>query len=94
MNDNDMQSRTRPGRQPDPNVAALRAIRAATRDYLIVLDAALAALTNDAIADNPDLAYLRSAIAIAAGARGAGYGFGSAANIERLLSKALGEETT
>ena len=89
----DTDSRTRP-RQPDPNVAALRALRQATRDYLVVLDAGLKALTNEAIEGKPELAYIRSAISIATGARGSGYSFGTPANIERLLSRALGEEET
>src|SRR5262249_49129599 len=88
---NDLQSRTRPGHQPNSDVAALRAIRQATRDYLIVLAAALRALDNGAIAGKPELAYLRNAISVAAGARGTSYSFGTPANIERPLSRALGE---
>ena len=96
MNDNDLRSRTRPGKQPDPNIAALRGIRAATRDYIIVLDAALKALNDDVIEGKPELAYLRSALAIAAGARnsGSGYSFGTPINIERLITRLLGEEET
>lgn len=50
-----MQSRTRPGRQVpvDPDVAALPALRRATRDYLVVLEAGLKALTDPAIEDKP-----------------------------------------
>ena len=52
----DIESRTPPGRQPDHDVAAIRALRKATRDYIIVLEAGLVALTDDAIAGNPALA--------------------------------------
>jgi hypothetical protein len=91
-----MDSRTRPRRQPNPDVAALRSIRRATRDYLVVLDAALAALTDEAIESKPQLAYLQAALAIAAGRRGtnAGSGFGTPIQIEAMLSRLLGEEET
>jgi hypothetical protein len=90
-----MESRTRPRPRPDPDVAALRAIRKATRDYLTVLDHALAALTDDAVASKPELAYLRSALAIATGKRGSGgVSFGTPVQLEGMLSRLLGEEET
>jgi len=49
-----MESRTRPSWQPDSDVTALRALRKATRDYVIVLEAGLAALTNHAIEGKPE----------------------------------------
>lgn len=86
-------SRTRPGRQPDPNVLALRALRNATDDYLIVLEAGYVALTDQAIAGKPNLAYLRSALAVAAGKRGSG-AFGTPLGIRNMLTQALGESET
>ncbi len=91
---NDTPTRTRPSGRPDHVIAMLRALRSDTRDYIVALEAALTVLSDTAIEGKPELAYVRSAISIAAGARGTSYGFGSAANIERLLSRALGEEET
>ncbi len=90
-----MASRTRP-RRSDPDVSALRAIRRATRDYLTVLESALAALTDDAIAGQPHLAYLRSSLALATGKRG-GSSFGTPiqllGQLDRMLGEAEGETT-
>jgi len=86
-----MDSRTRPGKKPDNNVASLRALRRATRDYIVVLEAGYAALTDEAVAGKPELVYVRTALAIATGKRGSG-GFGTPIGIERMLSGLLGEE--
>jgi hypothetical protein len=86
----EMHSRSRPGKQPDPDITGLRALRQATRDYIMVLDAAYAALTDDAIAGKPQLAYLRSALAVATGRRG-GASFGTPIQMEHALSRLLGE---
>ena len=89
-NPGDMESRTRPGKLPNPGVVALRALRQATRDYILVLDAGYSALTDEAIEGRGDLAYLRSAIAIATGKRG-GASFGSPISLEHMLTRLLGE---
>ncbi len=99
MNDtrknHELESRTRPGRQPNPDVSALRALRRATDDYILILTAGYEALTNEAIAHSPELAYLRSAIGVAIGARsGSGYSFGTPVGIRNMLSRLLGEEAT
>jgi len=81
--------------RPDPDVSALRAIRKATRDYMLILNATLDALTDDAIAAKPEVAYLRSALAIALGKRGSGgVSFGTPIQLEGMLSRLLGEEET
>jgi hypothetical protein len=85
-----MESRMR----PDPDVSALRAIRKATRDYMLILDAALVGLSDDVVAGKPQMAYVRSALAIATGKRGAGVSFGTPVQIEGMLSRMLGEEKT
>ena len=88
---NHMESRTRPGpHQPDPDVTALRALRQATSDYILVLTAGYQALTDAAIARSPGFVYLRTALAIATGKRGSG-GLGTPIGIESMLSKLLGE---
>jgi len=87
---NDMESRTRPAGRPSPDVAALRALRKATRDYLLVLEAGYQALGNDVIEKSPDLGYLRSELAVTTGTRGSG-GFGTVISIERRLTQLLGE---
>jgi hypothetical protein len=84
-----MESRTRPGaKPPNDNVAALRALRKATRDYLVVLDAGFKALDQVASA-NPELVYLRTALAIATGRRGSA--FGTPHGIETMITGLLGE---
>ncbi len=89
----DLQSRTRPGRLPDPDVSALRALKRATDDYLTVLEAVYSAMGDHVIAGKPEMAYLRSAIAVASGHRGAAP-FATPIGMRNLLSKLLGEETT
>ena len=76
-----------------PEPSAARALRKTTRDYVIVLEAGLAALTNHAIEAKPE-AYLRAAPAVGVGKRGKGASFGTLVQIERQLSQLLGEETT
>lgn len=91
MNDkrsNDLPSRTRPGRKPDPDVSALRALRKATRDYLLVCDAFLKAL-DQAAEGNPELTYLRTALAVATGKRGSS--FSTAHSVAVMLDNLLGE---
>ncbi len=78
-------------RQPDPVVVALRALRAATRDYLIALGSALKVLTPEAVNDHSDLYYVRTALIVATGQRSVS--FGTAAAIEKMLNRALGEPT-
>jgi hypothetical protein len=82
-----MESRTRP-RPPNDNVAALRAIRKATRDYIVVLDAGLRAL-DQAAEGHPELVYLRAALAVATGRRVSSFGTPHA--IEIMITKMLGE---
>jgi hypothetical protein len=89
MASNDMSSRTRPNRQPNPDVKALRALRRATRDYIVVLEAGLQALDVAAIQTNPQLVYLRTALAVATGKRGSA--FGTPYALEVMLTNMLGE---
>jgi hypothetical protein len=88
----DLDSRPRPGKQPN-DVAALRALRTATRDYMVVLEAGYQALTNGAIERKPELAYLRSCLGLAIGKRGTGAGFGTPVQLEGMLTRMLGEST-
>jgi len=90
MNSNDLESRTRPGKQPDPEAATLRALRTATRDYIVVLGAGLKAQIDEAIEGKPELVYIRAALANATGQRGSG-DFGTPIGIEHALSHLLGE---
>ncbi len=74
----------------NPDIAALRALRKATHDYITVLEAAHAALGDPVIEGKPELAYLRGALAVAAGKRGAAP-FGTPIMVRNLLSRMLGE---
>lgn len=76
--------------EPDPNVASLRSLRRATRDYLIVCEAASQAMDNDAVRQQPDLHYLRAELEVATGKRGHG-GFGTPVSLEHRLTQLLGE---
>ena len=72
------------------DLAALRALRRATRDCIVVLEAGRSALTNEVIEGTPEMAYIRSMLAVTTGRRGNG-GFGTPIGIEPMLSRALGE---
>lgn len=91
MNDNDLSSRTRPGKQPDPVIAVLRELRSAVRSHIVVLDTSLAALQSieDRPEPRPELGYLISALRVATGRRGSA--FGTAHGITVLLDNLLGE---
>lgn len=80
-----MHSRSRPR---DPIISALRGLRSATRDYIVVAEATLRAL--DALEGHDELVYLRAALAVACGRRGAA--FGTPFAIEKQISALLGEE--
>ena len=75
-----------PARPPGP--AEFRVLRRATRDYLVVLDAALLAL-EAAPPSWSELRPLRTALTIATGKSGGT--FGSPHNICVLLDRLLGE---
>jgi len=72
-------------------VRLLRELRSATRNYVATLEACLAVLDDDLVRTDPELQTIRTALRVASGARstGAGYAFGTAINLERLLSEAL-----
>lgn len=97
MNDTP-KSRTRPGKQPDDmRSRLLREMRSATRDYIATLEIQLAALEAANMTEgDPEMATIRTALRVATGARsgGAGYAFGTAVNLERLLTELLREEET
>ena len=72
------------------NVASLRVLRNATRDYIVVLDAAWEALTPEAVQHEPQLYHLRTAIGVSIGKLGHA-GLGTALGIEHQISRCLGE---
>ena len=86
---NDMASRTRPSRR-NPDEVSLRALRNATFDYMLVLRAGEAALTDEAIAGRPDLTYLRNQIR-AALRQDRVHSFSNPAAIMGTLARLLGE---
>jgi hypothetical protein len=92
--DNDpreMDSRTRPGNRPPNDIAALRALRNATRDYIVVCHAGIEALSEEAVARRPRLGMLKTSLAVATGRRGSGFGIGTPIGLEEMLARLLGE---
>jgi len=87
-----MESQTRPANR-NSDIAALRALRNACRDFIIVCEAGYAALTDEVIERRPDLVYLRTSLAVASGKQGTGATFGTPIEIERRLSHLPGETT-
>jgi hypothetical protein len=66
-----------------------RATRRATRDYIVVLEAGLSALTNEVIEGTPEMAYIRSMLAVTTGRSGSG-GFGTPIGIEPIAQSCIG----